>query len=85
MTLYNYYNGAYHAVRPEACINVGIPKRNNSPFCPVCIWHNRRMRLEGKHYNCTECGRTFPIEDVKKEDIEKEDQELLKLMRSKIK
>jgi hypothetical protein len=57
-----------------------------NPWCPVCVIQERRMVLNGKTYSCIQCGKSFPIEDITiEQDIQKEDDELIKLMRSKLK
>lgn len=68
----------------DDCTYIRTPKINTNPFCPVCVLHNRRMTKEKDTWKCTECGRSFPIEDIRKEDMDREDDELIKLMRSKI-
>jgi transposase-like protein len=87
MILYRHYKDGYHAVKPdEDCINVRITKTNHNPFCPICTSQERRMIKEtNNHWNCTECGRTFHIEDIQKEDMDEEDAELVRLMRLKLK
>jgi hypothetical protein len=86
MILYRQYKDGYHVVRPDQdIIDVSIQKPNDSPWCPFCVLQERRMVLNGKTYSCLECGKSFPVEYVNKDDMQKEEDELLKLMRLKLK
>jgi tRNA(Ile2) C34 agmatinyltransferase TiaS len=87
MILNNYSDESnYRLVNPNSrdnCIIVTPQKLDDSPFCPVCPSHERRMILKGKYWNCIECGRSFPVADIQKEDLEADEEKLFKMMRSK--